>query len=123
MATQARTFPSHVSHLPKPALPAVQKGRFRPAPFPVHAMEGLDPLMQASSTATLAPPAPAIPVEAPRGSRAVVIGSGLAGLAASRVLADLFDEVLLLERDSLQPNQVHNEAVAGSMMPFLSCHV
>ncbi len=35
------------------------------------------------------------------GSRAIVIGGGLAGLASARVLSDLFDEVLLLERDSI----------------------
>ena len=63
-------------------------------------------LLQASSTSTLAPTAPAVPLETTRGSRAVVIGSGLAGLAASRVLADLFESVLLLERDSFEPTQV-----------------
>ena len=49
----------------------------------------------------------------------MVIGSGLAGLAASRVLADLFDEVLLLERDTLQPNQALHQAA----MYLCSCVV
>ncbi|GBF91594.1 2-polyprenyl-6-methoxyphenol hydroxylase-like oxidoreductase [Raphidocelis subcapitata] len=35
------------------------------------------------------------------GLRAVVVGSGVAGLVAARVLSEHFDEVLLLERDSL----------------------
>ena len=35
------------------------------------------------------------------GSRAVVIGGGLAGLATARCLSDLFDEVVLLERDAV----------------------
>ena len=35
------------------------------------------------------------------GSRAIVIGGGLAGLASARVLSDLFDEVTLLERDAI----------------------
>ena len=35
------------------------------------------------------------------GSRAIVIGGGLAGLASARVLSDLFDEVVLLERDAI----------------------
>ena len=35
------------------------------------------------------------------GSRAAVIGGGLAGLAAARSLSDLFDEIVLLERDAV----------------------
>ncbi len=34
-------------------------------------------------------------------TRAVVIGAGMAGLAAARVLSDHFDEVVLLERDQI----------------------
>lgn len=34
-------------------------------------------------------------------SRALVIGGGLAGLASASVLSDLFDEVILLERDAI----------------------
>ena len=39
-------------------------------------------------------------------SRAVVIGGGMAGLASCRVLADLFDTVVVLERDNLAVQQV-----------------
>lgn len=35
------------------------------------------------------------------GSRAVVLGASMAGLLAARVLSDHFDEVVLLERDTL----------------------
>ena len=35
------------------------------------------------------------------GKQAVVIGAGIAGLVAARVLADYFDKVLVLERDML----------------------
>jgi 2-polyprenyl-6-methoxyphenol hydroxylase-like FAD-dependent oxidoreductase len=35
------------------------------------------------------------------GKRAVVVGAGVGGLATARVLADRFDEVLVLERDDL----------------------
>lgn len=37
----------------------------------------------------------------PRGRRAIVIGGSMAGMTAARVLADRFDEVLVLERDPL----------------------
>lgn len=37
-----------------------------------------------------------------RGTRATVLGAGMAGLAAARVLSDHFDEVVLLERDSIE---------------------
>jgi 2-polyprenyl-6-methoxyphenol hydroxylase-like FAD-dependent oxidoreductase len=37
----------------------------------------------------------------PIGKRAVVIGAGMSGLAAARALADNFEEVVVLERDSL----------------------
>src|SRR6201997_4704915 len=33
------------------------------------------------------------------GRRAIVIGAGLGGLSAARVLADYFDEVIILDRD------------------------
>ncbi len=52
------------------------------------------------------------------GSRAIVIGGGLAGLASARVLSDLFDEVILLERDaitqqaSLVPHRVSSSSLA-----------
>jgi 2-polyprenyl-6-methoxyphenol hydroxylase-like FAD-dependent oxidoreductase len=35
------------------------------------------------------------------GRRAVVVGTGLGGLSAARVLADYFDEVIILDRDEL----------------------
>ena len=35
------------------------------------------------------------------GRRAIVIGGSMAGLATARVLADHFDEVVLVERDAL----------------------
>ena len=40
-------------------------------------------------------------LQAKKGSRAVVIGGGLAGLATARCLSDLFDEIILLERDAV----------------------
>jgi 2-polyprenyl-6-methoxyphenol hydroxylase-like FAD-dependent oxidoreductase len=40
-------------------------------------------------------------VSIPIGKRAVVIGAGLSGLPAARALADHFEEVIVLERDSL----------------------
>ena len=38
------------------------------------------------------------------GRQAVVIGAGMGGLTAARALADFFDQVVVLERDSL-PSQ------------------
>ncbi len=37
-------------------------------------------------------------------ARAVVVGAGIAGLFAARVLADVVDEVLLIDRDRLDPH-------------------
>ncbi|GAB2890217.1 FAD-dependent oxidoreductase [Paraburkholderia jirisanensis] len=37
------------------------------------------------------------------GKRAVVIGAGMGGLSAARALADSFDEILVLERETLTP--------------------
>jgi 2-polyprenyl-6-methoxyphenol hydroxylase-like FAD-dependent oxidoreductase len=59
-----------------------------------------------------------------RAERAVVAGAGMAGLLAARVLADYFEEVLLLEKDALpddavarksvpQANHIHNLHEAG----------
>lgn len=39
-------------------------------------------------------------------TRAVVLGGGMAGLAATRTLADVFDEVILLERDDIGDHEV-----------------
>jgi hypothetical protein len=35
------------------------------------------------------------------GKRAIVVDAGLGGLSAARMLADYFDEVMLLDRDEL----------------------
>ena len=35
------------------------------------------------------------------GKRAIVVGAGLGGLSAARVLSDYFGEVLILDRDDL----------------------
>jgi NADPH-dependent glutamate synthase beta subunit-like oxidoreductase len=37
------------------------------------------------------------------GRRAIVIGAGISGLSAAGALVPYFDEVLVLERDKLQP--------------------
>jgi 2-polyprenyl-6-methoxyphenol hydroxylase-like FAD-dependent oxidoreductase len=42
--------------------------------------------------------------------RAVVYGGGLAGLAAARILAELFDQVFLLERDALPSDATPGDA-------------
>ena len=39
--------------------------------------------------------------EASLGTRAVVIGSGIAGLLSARLLSPLFDEVILIDRDRM----------------------
>jgi cation diffusion facilitator CzcD-associated flavoprotein CzcO len=36
------------------------------------------------------------------GERAIVVGAGLGGLSAARVLADYFGEVMILDRDELR---------------------
>ena len=41
------------------------------------------------------------------GRQAVVVGAGMAGLPAARALADFFEHVVVLERDSLPPNAAH----------------
>jgi len=41
------------------------------------------------------------------GKQAIVIGAGIAGLAAARALADYFEHVVVLERDSLPVGPVH----------------
>ena len=51
-----------------------------------------------------------------RGGRAVVVGAGMAGLLAARVLGDAFEEVTVLERDS-----VPDEPVARRGVPQ-GCH-
>jgi heterodisulfide reductase subunit A-like polyferredoxin len=55
--------------------------------------------------------------------RAVVLGGGMAGLAAAQALSSEFDEVIILERDTLQNCQVKIAAyrkVQGSVAaPFM----
>src|SRR3954454_7471990 len=41
------------------------------------------------------------------GKQAVVIGAGMAGLAAAGALAEHFDQVVVLERDSLPSEPMH----------------
>ena len=43
--------------------------------------------------------------------RAVVLGASIAGLFAGRVLADFFDEVLLLDKESLNEELTTRKAV------------
>ncbi len=43
----------------------------------------------------------------PIAKRAIVVGAGMAGLPAARVLADCFEQVVVLERDALPPNAAH----------------
>ena len=47
-------------------------------------------------------------------STAIVIGGGLSGLLATRVLADRFDEVILVERDSFPDEPVFRKGVPQS---------
>jgi 2-polyprenyl-6-methoxyphenol hydroxylase-like FAD-dependent oxidoreductase len=46
--------------------------------------------------------------------RAIVIGASLAGLLAARVLAESFDEVLLIDRDGLPAGNAHRKATPHS---------
>ncbi|RLT41766.1 MAG: monooxygenase, partial [Chloroflexi bacterium] len=46
--------------------------------------------------------------------RAIVLGGSVAGLWTARVLADHFDEVLLLERDSLPDGPEERSGVPQS---------
>jgi 2-polyprenyl-6-methoxyphenol hydroxylase-like FAD-dependent oxidoreductase len=45
------------------------------------------------------------------GDQAVVIGAGMAGLTAARAVADYFDRVLVLERDTLPTQAAHRAGV------------
>jgi 2-polyprenyl-6-methoxyphenol hydroxylase-like FAD-dependent oxidoreductase len=51
------------------------------------------------------------------GQRAVVIGAGIAGLAAARALADSFTQVLILERDKLMPHAAPRIGVPQGKQP------
>ncbi|MFB6161636.1 MAG: tryptophan 7-halogenase [Haloferacaceae archaeon] len=50
----------------------------------------------------------------PRGGHAVVVGGGIAGLLAARVLADGFEGVTLVERDPLPDEPVPRRGVPQS---------
>jgi hypothetical protein len=45
------------------------------------------------------------------GKRAIVVGAGLAGLSAARVLSDYFDEVMILDRDKLPDDVIPRPGV------------
>jgi 2-polyprenyl-6-methoxyphenol hydroxylase-like FAD-dependent oxidoreductase len=51
------------------------------------------------------------------GQRAVVVGAGLGGLAAARVLADYFDEVVILDRDDLPDDAAPRPGVPQGKHP------
>src|SRR5262245_18143137 len=51
--------------------------------------------------------------------RAVVIGAGMAGLVAARVLSDHFDEVLLVERDRLNDEAEPRPGVPQAHQPHV----
>ncbi|EMA56040.1 NAD(P)/FAD-dependent oxidoreductase [Halococcus thailandensis] len=53
------------------------------------------------------------------GDRAVVVGGSMAGLCAARVLADGFDEVVIIERDSLPDEPVTHDGVPQSTHPHI----
>src|ERR1700758_4237373 len=46
-------------------------------------------------------------MSSPIGKRAVVVGAGMAGLPAARALADFFEHVVVLERDTLPLDASH----------------
>ena len=48
------------------------------------------------------------------GRQAVVVGAGIAGLAAARVLADYFEHVTVLERDTLPGDACHRSGTPQS---------
>jgi flavin-dependent dehydrogenase len=50
-------------------------------------------------------------------SQVAVIGAGIAGLVAARVLADVYDEVTILERDSIPPHPGVRKGVAQGRHP------
>jgi hypothetical protein len=51
------------------------------------------------------------------GRRAVVIGAGLGGLSAARVLADYFDDVIILDRDELPDDAAPRPGVPQGKHP------
>jgi len=53
------------------------------------------------------------------GRPAVVVGAGLGGLSAARVLADYFDEVIILDRDELPDDAVPRPGVPQGKHPHV----
>src|SRR5262245_20686676 len=53
----------------------------------------------------------------PTGRKAVVIGAGMAGLAAAGALADYFEQVVVLERDALPAEPKHRSGTPQSQHP------
>ncbi len=51
------------------------------------------------------------------GQQAVVIGAGIAGLAAARALSDSFERVVLLERDTLAAEAMPRIGVPQGKQP------
>jgi flavin-dependent dehydrogenase len=51
------------------------------------------------------------------GQRAIVVGAGLAGLSAARVLSDYFDEVMILDRDELPDDATRRPGVPQGKQP------
>jgi 2-polyprenyl-6-methoxyphenol hydroxylase-like FAD-dependent oxidoreductase len=51
------------------------------------------------------------------GKRAIVVGAGLGGLSAARVLSDYFDEVMILDRDELPDDAIPRPGVPQGKHP------
>jgi len=51
------------------------------------------------------------------GQRAIVVGAGLGGLSAARVLSDYFDEVMILDRDELPDDATRRPGVPQGKQP------
>jgi 2-polyprenyl-6-methoxyphenol hydroxylase-like FAD-dependent oxidoreductase len=53
------------------------------------------------------------------GQRSVVVGAGMGGLSAARVLADYFDEVIILDRDELPDDAIPRPCVPQGKHPHV----
>ncbi len=53
------------------------------------------------------------------GQRAVIVGAGMGGLSAARVLADYFDEVIILDRDELPDDAAPRPGVPQGKHPHV----
>lgn len=51
------------------------------------------------------------------GKRAIVVGAGLSGLSAARVLSDYFDQVMILDRDELPDDATPRSGVPQGKQP------